>query len=206
MPFPSILEIVPTHFFTPEDELRKEYPVLVDRMLRLRQEYNWFISNPDCKDKEFVDVCLSRFSICKTLAYDDLKIIKSVLPLITQASRDFHRWKYNEMILETYQMAKKRKDTKTMERAATSYAKFNNVNVEDEQSVPYDMIVVQPFTATSDPSVLGIKPIPNIDKKISELIDKYRAESIDIDDIEFEEADILFDEFEEIKEDETDNS
>ena len=66
-------------------------------------------------------------------------------------------------------MAKKRKDTKTMERAATSYAKFNNVNVEDEQSVPYDLIVVQPFTATQDPSVLGIKPIPNIDKKISDL-------------------------------------
>ena len=57
-----------------------------------------------------------------------------------------------------------------MERAVTSYAKFNNVNVENEQSVPYDLIVVQPFTATQDPSVLGIKPIPNIDKKISDLI------------------------------------
>lgn len=98
-------------------------------------------------------------------------------------------------------MAKKRKDTKTMERAATSYAKFNNVNIEDEQSLPYDMIVVQPFTATQDPSVLGIKPIPNIDKKISQLIEKYRAESIDIDDIEFEEPDLLgFSDFEEVNE------
>lgn len=67
-------------------------------------------------------------------------------------------------------------------RAATSYAKFNNVNVEDEQSAPYDMIVVQPFTATSDPSVLGIKPIPNIEKVISDMIEKYRAESLDIDE------------------------
>ena len=92
------------------------------------------------------------------------------------------------MILETYAMAKKRKDTKTMERAATSYAKFNNVNVEDEQSVPYDMIVVQPFTATQDPSVLGIKPIPNID------------------DIEFEEADIIPDDFQEIAENTNDNN
>ena len=170
----------------------------------MRALYNWIISNPDCKDKEFVDEAISRYGICKTLAYDDLKIIKSVLPNITQASRDYHRWKYNEMILETYQMAKKRKDTKTMERAATSYAKFNNVNVEDEQSVPYDMIVVQPFTATQDPSVLGIKPIPNIEKKIAELIDKYRVDCIDIDDIEYEEPDIMYDDFEEIQEDETD--
>ena len=61
------------------------------------------------------------------------------------------------------------------------------------------MIVVQPFTATDDPSVLGIRPIPNIDQKIKALLDKYRAESIDIDDIEYEDPDILdpsFDDYE----------
>ena len=207
MPFPSVQDIVQVDFFTSEDVLREKYPdVSVERVIRLRAMYNWFISNPESKDKEFVDECLSRYGVSKTLAYDDLRIIKSVLPHITQASRDYHRWKYNEMILETYQMAKKRKDTKTMERAATSYAKFNNVNVEDEQSVPYDLIVVQPFTATQDPSVLGIKPIPNIEKKISDLIAKYRAESMDIDDIEYEEPDIMdWNGFREIDEKDTDN-
>ena len=207
MPFPSVQDIVQVDFFTSEDVLRDKYPdVSVERVLRLRGMYNWFISNPESKDKEFVDECLSRYGVIKTLAYDDLRVIKSVLPHITQASRDYHRWKYNEMILETYQMAKKRKDTKTMERAATSYAKFNNVNVEDEQSVPYDLIVVQPFTATQDPSVLGIKPIPNIEKKISDLIAKYRAESMDIDDIDYEEPDIMdWDGFKEIDEKDTDN-
>ena len=207
MGFPAVQDIVQVDLFTSEEVLREKYPdVSVERVLRLRAMYNWFISNPESKDKEFVDECLSRYGVSKTLAYDDLRIIKSVLPHMTQASRDYHRWKYNEMILETYQMAKKRKDTKTMERAATSYAKFNNVNVEDEQSVPYDLIVVQPFTATQDPSVLGIKPIPNIEKKISDLIAKYRAESMDIDDIEYEEPDILdWDGFKEIDEKDTDN-
>ena len=192
MAFPSILEIAQTDLFSAETDLREKYPeASVARLLRIRALYNWLISNPESKDKEFVDEAISRYHISKVLAYDDLKVLKSLLPHITQASRDYHRWKYNEMILETYAMAKKRKDTKTMERAATSYAKFNNVNVEDEQSVPYDMIVVQPFTATQDPSVLGIKPIPVIEHKIKQLIDKYRAESIDIDDIEFEEPDIL---------------
>lgn len=207
MPFPSVTDIIATDFFASEDELRTKFPTdSVMRVLRLRALYNWFISNPESKDKEFVDEAVSRFSISKTLAYDDLKVIKSVLPHITEASRDYHRWKYNEMILETYQMAKKRKDTKTMERAATSYAKFNNVNVEDELSVPYDLIVVQPFTATNDPTYLGIKPIPNIDKKITDLIEKYRAESMDIDDIEFEDADIIDPTFEEIKETDRDNT
>ena len=207
MPFPSITEIVQSDLFTSETELREKFPqTSVERLLRIRAMYNWLISNPETKDKEFVDETVSRYGVSKVLAYDDLKVLKSVLPHITQSSRDYHRWKYNEMILETYAMAKKRKDTKTMERAATSYAKFNNVNVEDEQSVPYDMIVVQPFTATQDPSVLGIKPIPNIEEKIRQLIDKYRAESIDIDDIEFEEADIIPDAFQEIAENTNDNN
>ena len=207
MSVPSIHDIVQSDLFTSETELREKFPqTSVDRLLRIRAMYNWLISNPETKDKEFVDETLSRYNIHKSVAYEDLQILKKVLPHITQASRDYHRWKYNEMILETYAMAKKRKDTKTMERAATSYAKFNNVNVEDEQSVPYDMIVVQPFTATQDPSVLGIKPIPNIDDKIKELLEKYRAESIDIDDIEFEEADIIPDDFQEIAENTNDNN
>lgn len=206
MPFPAVSDIVQSHLFTKEEELRALYPYapVVDRVLRLRAMYNWLISNPESKDKEFVDESVSRYDISKTLAYDDLKIIKSILPHLTEASRDYHRWKYNEMILETYQMAKKRKDTKTMERAATSYAKFNNVNLEDEQSVPYDLIVVQPFTATQDPSVLGIRPIPNIDKKITDLINKYKAESMDIEDIEYEEPDILDVDFDEVPESEQD--
>ena len=213
LPYPlastSVQDIVTTDFFTPVEQLPSSLTEQsVQRLLRLREMYNWYISNPDAKDKEFVDEEMSRYGMGKTIAYDDLRILKSVLPIVTEASRNFHRWKYNEMILETYQMAKKRKDTKTMERAATSYAKFNNVNVEDEQSVPYDKIVVQPFIATDDPSVLGIKPIPNIEEKINALIEKYRAESMDIDDIEWEEADVLYEyvDFEEIDENTTDNS
>ena len=56
--------------------------------------------------------------------------------------------------------------------------------------MPFDLIVVQPFTATDDPSVLGIKPIPNIQEKIQQMLQKYRAENMDIEDVEFEEADL----------------
>ena len=177
--------------FTSEEELREKYDMrIVARILRIREEYNWFLSNPDAKDRQFVETAMARHGINKTQAYGDLAIVKALLPMLSQASRDFHRYRYNEMILETFQMAKKRKDTKTMEKAASSYAKFNRVDLEDEQAVPYDMIVVQPFTATNDPTVLGIKPIPNINERISELLKKYRAENMDIEDVEYEEADL----------------
>ena len=38
--------------------------------------------------------------------------------------------------------------------------------------------------------MLGITPIPNIDQRIKEMTEKYRRETIDIDDVEYEEADL----------------
>ena len=185
------LEICRIDLFTAQDELQQRYTDdVVARILRIREEYNWFIANPDAKDRQFIENAVSRYGIYKSLAYRDLGVIKALLPHLAQASRDFHRYRYNEMILETYQMAKKRKDTKTMEKAASSYAKYNRVDLEDEQAVPYDLIVVQPFTATDDPSVLGIKPMPRLQERIQELLHKYQAENIDIEDVEFEEADL----------------
>lgn len=194
MSTPNALEVCHADLFTKERELRVRYPqILVDKVLRVRELYNWFIANPDGTDREFVSEMMQRHEVSKATAYSDLAIVKTLLPKLASASRDFHRWRFNEMILNTYKMAVKRKDTKTMERAAASYAKYNRVDLEDEQVVPYEMIVVQPFTATSDPSVLGIKPIPNIQQRISDMIAKYRAETLDIEDVEFEEADLELD-------------
>ena len=191
MPQHNTLEVCRVDLFTAREELEQRYPlVIVAAVLRIREEYNWFLSNPDAKDRQFVEAAVSRHGISKMQAYNDLAVVKALLPHLAQASRDFHRYRFNEMILETYQMAKKRKDTKTMEKASSSYAKYNRVDLEDEQAVPYDLIVVQPFTATGDPTVLGIKPIPHINQRIAAMIQKYTAENIDIQDVEFEEADL----------------
>ena len=191
---PSAIEVCRADLFTRKSELLERYPqVLVDKVLRVREMYNWFISNPDGSDREFVAEVMQRHDISKVTAYSDLAIVKALLPMMSTASRDFHRWRTNEMLIATYKMAEKRKDSKTMERAATAYGKLNRIDLEDEQAMPYDKIVPQPFTATDDPRVLGIEPIPNINEKISQMIEKYRRETIDIEDVEFEEYDLELD-------------
>lgn len=191
MPLPKTIEVCKVDLWTAKDELEAKYDaVTVARLIRVRDEYQWMLANPDARDRQFVDEFASRYGVSDSAIYADLSIIKQLMPALSSATRDFHRWKTNQMLLETYQMARKRKDAKTMERAATSYGKLNRVDLEDEQTLPFDLIVVQPFTATQDPSVLGIKPIPNLDQKISKMIEKYRAETIDIDDVEYEEADL----------------
>jgi hypothetical protein len=204
MSMPNILDIARTDLYTNREELEQRYAITqVDHVIRLRDMVTWCIANPDAKDRQFVDEIMQRYGISMVTAYADLKIIKAILPDMAETTRDYHRWRYNEMILETYQMAKKRKDTKTMEKAATSYAKYNRIDVEDEQSVPYHMIVVQPFFPTTDPRVVGINPVPNIDDRIRKLTRELADSHPDTLNIEYEEADLNIDEiFEEKNADE----
>ncbi len=191
MPLPNIIEIAKSDLYTAKSELEQKYALpQVEHLLRLRDMVTWSIANPDAKDRQFVDELRTRYALSLVTAYADLKIVKAIVPNLSEATRDFHRWRYNEMILETYQMAKKRKDTKTMERAATSYAKFNRIDIEDEQSVPYHMIVVQPFFPTTDPRVVGITPMPNIDDRIRRLTRELADTHPDTQNIEYEEADL----------------
>ena len=204
MSLPNIVEAAKADLYTAKEELEQKYATSqVEHLLRLRDMVTWSIANPDAKDRQFVDEERMRYGLSLVTAYADLKIVKAILPNMGEASRDFHRWRYNEMILETYQMAKKRKDTKTMEKAATSYAKFNRIDIEDEQSVPYHMIVVQPFFPTTDPRVVGINPVPNIDERIRKLTRELSDTHPDTENIEYEEADMNLEEiFKEDKEDE----
>lgn len=191
MPPPRIIDVARTDLFTPQSDLEQRFDSkTVSALMRIRDEYQWTLANPDKPDRAFVDTMVARHGMSERAVYADLAVIKQLLPALQSSSREWHRWKANQMLLETYEQAKRRHDTKTMERAAASYAKFNRVDLEDEQVIPYEDIVVQPFTATSDPTVLGIKPIENLDEVVKSLIAKYRQETLDIEDVEYEEADL----------------
>lgn len=187
----SPLEACKVDLFAAETELREKYPLaLAERVLRLREMYNYWLANPSMKDRQLRDTIMSRFDVSQSTAYSDISIIHQLVPLLSQKSRDFHRARANEMFLETYNMAKARKDTKTMERVAASYAKYNGVDKEDEAAMPYDEIPVQPFSATLDVRVLGIEPIPDYYNFVARLTKELSSDYRDIVDIEYEEADL----------------
>lgn len=137
MSYPNAIEVCRAELFTKEAELRERYPqALVDKVLRVREMYNWFIANPDDTDREFVAEVCQRRGIHRTTAYSDLAVVMSLLPMLGSASRDFRRWRTNEMLIATYKKAEKHKDSKTMERAATAYGKLNRVDLEFDTLFP----------------------------------------------------------------------
>ncbi len=197
MALPATIDACRVDMFSPKEELEKKYtPVMVARIIRVRDAYTWMLANPDAKDRQVADLFLSHFpDFGISSAFSVLSILNALLPLLSQNSRDFHRWRYSEMILETFQLAKRRKDTKTMERAATSYGKLHRIDLEDEMVMPYDQIVVQPFVPTMDITVLGMKPKPNAFEYIAKLTKELSADFPDIIDVEAEDADLLDDSY-----------
>lgn len=192
----TTLDLARENLFSPESELANKFGEFdINRIMKVRAMYMWRLSNPEMKDRQFIDEFRSRYPEAgKNVAHEYMVVVNTLLPALSEKAREFHRWRYNEMILETYQMAKARKDTKTMERAATSYGRLNNVDAEETQQIPWDIIRKQPFIPTMDPSVLGITPIPDIDKRIKTMIDKYIKETRDIVDVDYEEIDLEEDE------------
>ena len=184
-------ELYTAHLFDdPQTLAAIASPAQLERLPRVRELYAYIVQHPDEPDRVFVDYIMEHYSIQRSQAYRDLQLCKQLLPHLAAASRDWHRWKYNQMILDTYRQAKQEGDLKTMERAASSYARFNKIDEEDLAAIPYDQIVIQPFTATDDPSVLGLTPVPHLRERIARLLEKYGADNIDIEDIEAEEPDL----------------
>ena len=189
------MQIYSEHLFDTPDALDAATldPRIRARLLRLREMYAWFIENPGVRDRNIVLEFKGRWranNISERVIYEDLAFVKQLVPNLTPVTKDWARWKYNEMIQETYEMAKKRKDVKTMERCASSYAKYNRIDDNDVPLISYDEIHVQPFTATSDPTVLGIEPIPNLRSFVNDLIAKYSKDCVDIEDVKAEDVDL----------------
>ena len=70
MPLPATIEICQKDLFTAEDELKRKYDeITVRRLLRLREMYAWAVANPDAKDRQFVEVLVSRHRISQAAAY-----------------------------------------------------------------------------------------------------------------------------------------
>lgn len=188
---PSPIEACRQDLFSPEDELMAKYPpALAQRVMRLREMYNYWLANPSIKDRQLRDVIMSRFEVSQSTAYSDIQIIRQIVPMMAQQSRSYHRARFVEMILETYNMAKARKDTKVMAQAAANYAKYVNLDKEDEMDNPLEDIKPQKFVASEDPRSLGIEPIPDIYNYIEKLTKELSRDFRDIVDVECEDVDL----------------
>lgn len=191
MPLPDIIDCARDFLYSDVEEMRQAaVPAATQtHILRLRDCYNFWLQHPRLKDKEILLKLQHDYKLAKSQAYTDLGILKMLLGEFQKTTKDYHRYRFLEMITEAYEVARVNKDAKAMAAAADKYAKYTQLDKEDILDRDYDKIVVQTFIPTDDPSVAGFKPIPNIREVIRKKIDQYNKECDYIEDIDIEVED-----------------
>lgn len=191
MPLPAIIDTARDHLFADVTDMQRAGLPLAtqEHIFRLRDLYNFWLQHPRIKDKEIILKLQQDYKLGKSQAYSDLSILKLLLGEFQKTSKDYHRYRFIEMINEAYEVARVNKDAKAMATAADKYAKYTQLDKEDEINFDYDKIAVQAFVPTDDPSVAGFKPIPNLREVIRNTIKKYEKECEYIELVEVEEAD-----------------
>lgn len=161
-----------------------------ERIIRVREMYNYWLSNPAMRDRQLRDTIMSRYEVAQSTAYSDITVLRQLIPMLSLKSRDFHKATFVEMALETYAMAKARKDTRSMAAALATYGKMTGVDKDDDQANIFVEVQVQPFCPTLDPTVIGIKPIPQIEKEIERVRKDLLRDHSDMEDVDYEEVDL----------------
>lgn len=180
-------DICVKHLYDDVDKLKHLGPQVIARLLRIRSAYTLMNEFPSKPDREIILHIMNEGEVEKSAAYEDLRIIKDLLGSINKQSKDWHRFKFNDQIQKAYDLAEIQKNPDAMQKAMATYAKYNQLDIEDTERMPWEDIIPQMFEPTEDPTVLGIKPIPNFREKQAALKKKYEDQ---IEDVTYEEIDL----------------
>lgn len=186
------LDLYSDNLMLPEEQLLENRvdPQVVKRILRLRDTYNYMLRNPLKKDREYVEYIIASNpaeggrQLSRRTAYEDLAILHAIVGNLQQCSKEWHRWRFNNMIMEGYAIAVRNEDPAAIARLAQQYGKYNQLDKSDERDAGFSEIPHLRFVF--DVSVLGFKPIPNAYRVIDETIARYSgtpyAEILEDDD------------------------
>lgn len=162
----------------PEAEMQKKgiAQQVIDRVIRLRDTYNYILRNPLLKDREYIDYITQRYQpngkpLSRSKAYEDLQILHAIVGNMQQCTKEWHRWRLNSMIAEGYAIAVREDDATAIAKLANVYGKYNQLDKNDERDnclseVPHISFVF-------DVSVMGFTPLANPYKEIDKLIKYY---------------------------------
>ncbi len=180
-------EMCRIHLYDDETKLLHLATEQRNRLKRIRSAYTLWNDYPNKKPREIIDHLIHFFEVEKSQAYEDVRIIQELLGEINKASKDWHRFKFNNMVHKAFEIAELKQDADAMQKAANTYAKFNQLDKEEVTAVPWEDIIPQLFEPSEDPTLLGIKPIKNIRERIDYLKNKFNQ---DIQDVTYEDIDI----------------
>lgn len=143
------------------------------RVERLRELAAYWRSYPSTNPKELVSRCMQLFKVEQSQAYDDIHMLKVLIGNLEATTKEFARWRVNQMIEEDRLAARRDGDWRAVASMQKNYILNNQTDKPDTPDLAFDKIVPQNFEPTDDPSVLGIKAPKNLRARRDKLIRQY---------------------------------
>lgn len=163
--------------YLPQDsnELRQQMVPedTIQRIERLRELSSYWRSYPSTSAKELVSRCMQLFKVGKSQAYDDIHILKILIGNLEATTKEFARWRVNQMIEEDRAAARRDGDWRAVASMQKNYILNNQTDKPDTPDMAFDKIVPLQLEPTDDPSVLGIKAPKNLRARRDKLIKQY---------------------------------
>lgn len=143
------------------------------RVERLRELAAYWRSYPSTNQKELVSRCMQLFKVEQSQAYDDIHMLKVLIGNLEATTKEFARWRVNQMIEEDRLAARRDGDWRAVASMQKNYILNNQTDKPDTPDLAFEKIVPQQFEPTDDPSVLGIKAPKNLRARRDKLIRQY---------------------------------
>ncbi len=171
------------------DEMEHLTPTERDQLKRYRFCFTHSLENPSIPDKVLRDFLMNEFCVSQTQAYIDIQNVRILLGNVRNAGKEWIRYLVNESLKEDIETARTAGSKRLKEKimAADKLGKYNRLDKEDAQEMPWEEIIPQSIEPTSDPTVLGGKKLENKEEEIRKMYKKYKGE-IEIEDIGYEEV------------------
>lgn len=168
-------------------ELREQHvpDATIMRVERLRELSAYWRSYPSTSPKELVNRCVQMFKVQQSQAYDDIHLLKILVGNLEATTKEFARWRVNQMIEEDRAAARRDGDWRAVASMQKNYIINNQTDKPDTPDMAFDKIVPLQIEPTDDPSVLGIQVPRNLRQRRDKLIKQY---SKDMDYASFEEV------------------
>ena len=156
------------------------------QLIRYRYAFTVLLETPSSSDVVLRDEIMNQFGVSMSQAYRDIANLKIILPNIRNAGKEWIRYIVNEELKAVIKIATDKGFVKERILAIATLAKYNKLDQDEAEEMPWDEIIPISIEPTSDPSVLGITPLANKDEVIRQLYEKYKGE-IEIEDTDYED-------------------
>ena len=159
------------------------------RLIRLRDMYNFWLRYPKSTELDIVSELKHRYQInSDTQAYEDVRLIKICLGSMQQVTKEYDRFRFRQVFEEGLVIARKNGDANAIARLLAAYGKNMQLDKAEADAPAYSEIVPETFEVTVDPTELGFPKLENWRDKVAAFERRYEKELAN-QYVDFEEVD-----------------